>query len=116
MAVALRRDVLRPGNQRRRSRRWSAQCGWLNITILGYGYKIIGCLTWQMAKTRLAPAVLPPLGSSLPEGLALGALCLLVLGTVGSGLALGIPLTQFERAALIDRLCIIPLQRRGKPC
>ena len=42
--------------------------------------------------------MLPPLDSSLPEGLALGALWLLVLGTVGSGLALGIPLTQFERA------------------
>lgn len=50
-------------------------------------------------ENALASAVLPPLDSSLPEGLALGALCLLVLGTVGSGLALGILLTQFERAA-----------------
>jgi hypothetical protein len=76
-----------------------AVLGWLNITILGYGYKIIGFLIWEMAKTRWPSAVLPPLDSSLPEGLALVALSLLVLGTVGSGLALGIPLPQFERAA-----------------
>lgn len=56
--------------------------GWLSITIFGYGMKICGFLSWQIARGRSPEAALAPLASAIPQSLAYVALCLLVLGAV----------------------------------
>lgn len=66
-----------------------AVLGWLNVSILGYAYKIAGFLCWQIAKERNSVAKLPPLGTAVPERPAAIALALLSFGTIAIAYALG---------------------------
>lgn len=59
-----------------------AVLGWLSITIFGYGLKICGFLSWQLAKQRAPEAMLAPLASAIPLPEAYGALGLLASGTL----------------------------------
>lgn len=61
-----------------------AVLGWLCLSILGYAFKVLGFLAWQIARGRDAHAKLPPLGSTVDERLALIGLGLLTLGAIGT--------------------------------
>lgn len=61
-----------------------AVLGWLCLSILGYAFKVLGFLAWQIARGRDAHAKLPPLGSTVNERLALVGLALLAIGAIGS--------------------------------
>lgn len=61
-----------------------AVLGWLCLSILGYAFKVLGFLAWQMARARDAHAKLPPLGSTVDERLALIGLGLLAIGAIGT--------------------------------
>lgn len=55
--------------------------GWLSITIFGYGLKICGFLSWQVAKQRAPESALAPLASAIPLPAAYASLVTLALGT-----------------------------------
>jgi hypothetical protein len=57
--------------------------GWLSVTIFGYGLKICGFLSWQLAKQRAPEAMLAPLATAIPLREAYAALGLLVAGSIG---------------------------------
>lgn len=56
--------------------------GWLTITVFGYGLKICGFLSWQLARTRSPESVLAPLSDAIPLRIAYTALALLCAGVV----------------------------------
>jgi hypothetical protein len=53
------------------------------VTIFGYGLKICGFLSWQLAKQHAPEAMLAPLASAIPLREAYAALALLVAGSIG---------------------------------
>ena len=57
--------------------------GWLSVTIFGYGLKICGFLSWQLAKQHAPEAMLAPLATAIPLPEAYSALALLVAGSIG---------------------------------
>lgn len=59
-----------------------AVLGWLSITIFGYGLKICGFLSWQVAKQRAPESALAPLASAIPLPAAYASLATLSLGTL----------------------------------
>lgn len=74
-----------------------AMLGWLSITIFGYAMKILGFLSWQLARARAPNASLSPLRDAIPAtlaGCALGALAVGALAVAASNVA------GFERVAV----------------
>lgn len=57
--------------------------GWLSVSIFGYGLKICGFLSWQLAKQHAPEALLAPLATAIPLREAYAALALLVAGSIG---------------------------------
>lgn len=64
-------------------------CGWLCITTLGYIFKVAGFLSWQSARERHSASVaaLPALSGAVDLRLAIPALVLLCIGTLGAVVA-----------------------------
>ena len=65
-----------------------AVMGWICASILGYAFKVTGFLAWQYARERTAGGTLPALRDAVNERLAGVGLAFLVLGTLGSAVAL----------------------------
>lgn len=66
-----------------------AVLGWLTITVFGYGLKICGFLSWQLARQRSPESALAPLVDAIPVRIAYAALALLCGGV--AGIAAGVP-------------------------
>lgn len=77
-----------------------AVLGWISLNIFGYAMKILGFLSWQVARERDSRSLLP-LSAAIPEPVAFVALALLTCGAVATAVSLRLaPQFLFAATAL----------------